>query len=480
MIAAGGLQATQYRLAHHYLNQLRKANTAFQRGNENRKYWVDQIEQDWGQINHWQRWSVQFPQDKTVDSRLALDYVLDGYEFLVMRLSLQERLRWLADGLAEATKLDDIHAECRVLYHLVTTCVDLNALSDAADYGAQLTLRAAHSDDTLDSGLSLCAQGLVLMQQTQYTEAYNSYQECLGIFEQFGDNALISAALWGLGSIVNRLGRPQEAYEHFTRQLQYAEEANRLSEICSALTAVANSLTAQDKFHEAEAYARRCATLCRSLGFHQYLMAALFLVGECAMELMQYNQMLASFDEAYQIAQSISHQRGIIHSTYCLGYAHFRLENNAQAIAKLQNALLLVRQINSPFMLETVLETLALVLAVNGDRENVLPILHEGLLLAQKLDTEREKVRCLMVAVMVSYLHGDYDQATLWTGRIYGKTILDTISFTPFLEKLEAAFQPEEFNRLLAEGKSYTLDSAVTEALVMLHMKLQGESALIQ
>lgn len=471
MIGSDGLQTVQYRLANHYLAQLRKANTAFQRGHENQRRWVNHVDLDWAQIKQWQQWAASRRIAGTAYPHLTINFVLDGYDLLEVRLTLHERVNWLKDALKEAQITNDTHAECLVLFRLVRTLVDLNALDDAEQYMLRLSERAPQSSDRLDTGRSLCSRGLVFLQKAKYSEAQECYQKSLIIFEEHRANALAGVALWGLGTIVHRLGQPQEAYHLHKRQLEYAEASNRVADMCSALTSIANSLTGQDKYAEAEVYARRCVTLCRSLGFRQFLMGALFIVGECAMELLRYDEMLAVFEEAYQTALTINHKRGIVHSLYCLSYAHFRLNNYAKAIDHLQRDLLNVQEVNSPFMLETIHETLALVLVCKGDDAAAIPVLREGLRLARELDSEREKVRCLMVAVMLCFLQGKFEKAALWAGLVYDKSIIDTLVFSPVLEKLEHALGSTAFQQLLHDGKQKKLDEVVAEALASLDAK---------
>ena len=52
----------QQRLASHYLDTLRRANAAINRGRGNRAYWYKRVEQDWGNIRLYEaalrRWTV--------------------------------------------------------------------------------------------------------------------------------------------------------------------------------------------------------------------------------------------------------------------------------------------------------------------------------------------------------------------------------------------------------------------------------------
>ena len=461
------LAAAEHRLAEHYLGKLCAANRTLRSGRQSSaQYGLKTLDLEWAQIKQWQAWSADLGDPERL--RLARDFVIEGYDVLLLRQTAQERADWLATALTAARRLGDTQAEGLILFRLVSESHNLSALDKAEAYAEQLFELARDSHDRLNLGRAFYAQGLVQAQHGLNAEAQSCYQQSLEIFEQLHDDQLVSEALWGLGTIANRLSQYEQGYDYFKRRLAIAEARGHISEICNALNSVATALVNMDEFAEAEVYARRCVALCRTLGYRQVLMAALFALGECALGLFHYNELLPSFEEALQIARGLGHQRAVCHSLYCLGYAHYRLGDYASALTCLAEALDLARQLAYPAILHEVLETLALVYLARKDRKRAEPTLCEALTLARQLDTERMKVRGLMGAAILWQLKGLPEQAAIWAGLVIDHTNYDEVLFDPVLAELEATLGAERCRTALAQGKRLGLDEVMAEVLGLL------------
>ena len=105
MVARETQYSVQHRLAHYYLKRLQAASSSVQRGEASRAYWMGQIEQDWAQIQHWQAWSAQAaPYDREA-AYLCIEFPLVGADFLTIRQSPEERLRWLEMALSLSSEI---------------------------------------------------------------------------------------------------------------------------------------------------------------------------------------------------------------------------------------------------------------------------------------------------------------------------------------------------------------------------------------
>ncbi len=116
MTTAPSFTVVLQRLAQHYLDTSRQANVAIHRGRGNRDYWYDRIDQDWGQIRHWQAWSASAPDADSSQAHICLNFSIAGLNVLRVRQSPPERITWLRQALVAARRTHSGAAERTILY----------------------------------------------------------------------------------------------------------------------------------------------------------------------------------------------------------------------------------------------------------------------------------------------------------------------------------------------------------------------------
>jgi tetratricopeptide (TPR) repeat protein len=457
------LPAAQYRLAQHYLDKLRAANHAFQRGRASATYALNVFEKEQAQINHWCGWAASRVVHDPESARLCIRFALDGYRILHIRQHPQMLSDHLKSALTAARQQGDTLAECALLFSLFRVHLTISDLDAASEY-THILLKVADSiHESLYRARAFFALGCVQEERGLYAEAKQNYLASLDIFEQHQAAEDMSAALNGLGSVELYVGNYTQAQAYFLRHLALAEASRQQSDIGRALFAVAQGYLGLDDSVSAKLYAERGVALCRMLNYKGMLCGGLLTLGACEIELGHLESASTYLEEGIQIARDIDSQRNVIHGLSTLGYTQFRLGCYPQALDILGEALEMARDMGQPRFVCNVLRNITNTHLMLGDLEVAQDKLREGLLLAQSLGSDYQKTKTLCSAVLLWKTRGWLEQAAVWSGLLFDKSDIDQPVFLPLFAELEAALGSERYQRLLAQGSAKSLDDAIAE-----------------
>jgi len=463
MIAEPAFQTAQVRLARYYLDRLRAAAATIRHGRASLTHGIHLLDQDWAHIQHWQAFSAQHCADDTHWTRLCKEFPLEGQEILRIRQHPAERVVWLETALAAAEQLNDIKAQCDLLFQLFAASFALSQLDEAEAHMQRLTGLADMASDRLYAARAVYAQACIYEERGQYPEARTCYQQCQQDFERLHADNDLSMALQGLGSVEIYTGQFEEALRYFLRHLALAEAAGQESDICRALLAVAQGYWGIEDFSKAEDYARRAVTLSRVLGYQAMHAGGLIALGDYAIERQDMNAAIAPLEEGIQVARRIGSQRNLIHGLSGLGYVWFRLAQYDKALAHFDEALSLARAAELPRFVCNVRRHQANTYLALNDLDEAQCALREGMELAIRLESDFQKKRTLSVAVMLWYRKGELETAARWAGILDGSTDVDAPVYEPVREAIEIALGQERYRQLFEAGKNMTLDDAVFE-----------------
>ena len=230
MTTALSLSTAQFRLARHYVDVMRRANAAIQRGHGNRAYWYNRIEQDWGQIRHWQTWSAEASEADREHSQVCLDFSIQGLEILRVRQSPPERIAWLRQALEVAQRIDDGAAERTILHELGHTYF-LIGEGDEAEQTAQHLLEIAEaSKDDFNIGRAWYVLGQVGIFRGTLDVAEDAFRKSVVLLERAEAEAELGRAFQGMGRTAMYRGDNQSAYDYFLRYLNIVEDSGREAE----------------------------------------------------------------------------------------------------------------------------------------------------------------------------------------------------------------------------------------------------------
>src|SRR5262245_49862939 len=160
-MTAVSLQTTQFRLARHYLNKLRTADTAVRHGQASAAYGLTLFDQEWEQIQLWHDWVAKRNGSDKESTRLCKEFPLAGLAVLANRNDAADQEKWLVTALEAARQLGDREAERTLCYELFMTCYRLGIPEKIDSYASQLLQLGEAAKDSLAVERALYGFGMV-------------------------------------------------------------------------------------------------------------------------------------------------------------------------------------------------------------------------------------------------------------------------------------------------------------------------------
>src|SRR5262245_7229541 len=158
---AVSLQSTQFRLARHYLNKLRAADTAVRHGQVSAAYGLTLFDQEWEQIRLWQGWAAKREGSDKESTLLCKEFPLAGLVILPIRNNAADHAGWLLTALDAARQLGDSEAERTLCFELFMTYYRLGVPEKIEYYTSQLLQLGEAAKDSLSIERALYGFGMV-------------------------------------------------------------------------------------------------------------------------------------------------------------------------------------------------------------------------------------------------------------------------------------------------------------------------------
>ncbi|MCC7208860.1 MAG: hypothetical protein IT323_16240, partial [Anaerolineae bacterium] len=216
------------------------------------------------------------------------------------------------------------------------------------------------------------------------------------------------------------------------------------------------------------AYIRRAISLCRTLGNRRLLSGALVTLGNWAVESGDVAAACDHYREALHIAREVAYRQNVIHTLSCLGYGEYRARAYDEALMHLAEGLALAEQPMQPRFVCNILRNMAFVRVARGEAAQACAVICRALRVAQSLNSDSQKARTMLGAVLLGLHMGAHEQAARWAGVIRDDPDADAALLDPACAELEAALGARRFQRALAQGRSMGLDTAVDDILAAL------------
>jgi len=456
-------RTTQIRLAQYYVRRLQFAVKAVMRGYESHADGLRAFDNDWLQISQWQAWSARHAVEDSDAARLCIQFALVGAEIFAIRQHPREYAQSLQAALSAALRLQDKKSECALYFYLYLTHSRMNALETAQRFAIQLFDLSREIGDDLHYGRALYALGQIAQEHGDYNEADRLHLQSHKVFEALDARHEMGRSLSSLGLSALFRGDYSRAYAYFSRYLQLAEVMGQQSQIAVALLLLGETTVRRGNLAEAKEHIERSVSISRSLEYRRILSASLTGLGDCLIESGDLDAGCAHLLEALDIAREIANQRNLIQTLSSLGYVHFRLKKHAVALQYLQEGLTLARRAGQLRLVCDMLRNRVYTRVALDDVSISLAQeeLSEALAIAQTLNSEYQKVRMLLAAMMLWQHKGRFAQSARWAGLIASSPHLDTNIFAYLCNILEGVLGPAEFNKMQLEGKALTLDIEV-------------------
>lgn len=463
MTLSPSLQTTQHRLARHYLNKLRTADTAYRRGQSSISYGLTLFDQEWEQIRHWQAWAAKQRASDDASAQLCKEFPLAGLEVMSNRCNAADHAVWLKAALESAQQFHDSEAECTLYYELAMIYYRLGTLERVEHLANQLLILGEAVSDLLSIQRAVHLLGVFAEERGRYAEAECYYQRALQLSMELGVDDERGRALNGLGAIAFYRGDYEKAYSYLSQQLELMEATGKKNKICHALISMGRILIGLKAYDRAEAYLQRAVSMCRTLGFRRLLGVGLLNLGESAAQQNQLETARNCFEEGIQAVRSTNTQRQVIRGLTMLGDIYMRLGDLPEALAHLQEGLHLARDAGLPRHICDLQRNLANTYLAMNDLDAARCALREALTLAQRLESSPQKVAAVSSAIAYFQRLGLHEQVALWE-----EPILDQPLREPTGREIEASLGDEAFKQALVQGKVRSLDEVVAQILGLL------------
>ncbi|HEX2623277.1 MAG TPA: hypothetical protein VHL11_24120, partial [Phototrophicaceae bacterium] len=204
-MTTASLKTAQYRLARHYLNKLRIADTAVRRGQASTAYGLTLFDQEWEQIRLWQGWTARHEHGDQERMELCKEFPLAGLEILANRNNAMDQADWLVTALEAAQQLSDHEAERTLCYELLMTYYRLGNPEKIEYFASQLLQLGEAAKDSLFIERAWFGFGLVAEERGMFVEAESYYQRALQLALELGGYPEIGQALNGLATVATYL-----------------------------------------------------------------------------------------------------------------------------------------------------------------------------------------------------------------------------------------------------------------------------------
>jgi len=340
-------EAARLRHSEHYINVLSLAEEYFLKGNEWILKGLQLFDKEKTNIFAGHSWAVKgLEGNHSAAIDLCESYPNAGVNVLDLRLSPDEKKRWLETALEACRKSDDRVAEEAHLGNLGSAYLNLGKPLKAIEFHEQALAISKEIGDRQGEGNHLGNLGNAYLNLGESRKAIEFYKEVLKISRELGDRRGEGAVLGNLGVAYYRLGKPRKAIEFYEQALKISREignrrgeGDHLSNLGNARLDLGKPLKAIEFYKQALAISKEIGDR-RSEGDHLgNLGVAYYRLGEPRKAIEFYEQALA-------ISKEIGDRRSEGDRLSNLGVAYSDLGESRKAIEFHEQALKISREIS--------------------------------------------------------------------------------------------------------------------------------------
>lgn len=261
-------------------------------------------------------------------------------------------------------------------YHRLARNLLLRAL-DQDEGRAPVPLRTAALD----------AAGYFLAITGELREARQKHEESLGLARERGDSQAAASALWRLGIVALREGRPEEAEALQRKSLEISRNGGRTLNLAGALNNLGTIAFDRGDYRLAESYWRETLDIDRELGSVNGLTMSLFNHARLARQTGEFARADTLLREARATAQRSGHSGNIAFALISLGDLYLDSDYE-QSRAFLEEALDIVRRAGYQRYTGIALAHLATLAIRQGHYDEARELLKESLILFNQIAEE--------------------------------------------------------------------------------------------
>ncbi|MEZ4669371.1 MAG: tetratricopeptide repeat protein [Anaerolineae bacterium] len=469
MTLAATVQSTQFRLARHYFEKIKRGNAAIQRRGVSSAFWLNQVDLDWQQIERWQQWAVSGMKHDPARARLCVSIALENYYLLRARLPNAVYLHWYEQALEAARSWNDSYSLCRLLYRLAESYSSMTEdLASAERYAQELAELARADGDLSNLGRALSVLGAVESTRGNYDQAETILKEALEHLENCNASEIEKAKvrLW-MGRIAVFRGNYALGYtEHMFYLYAYEAIKDELA-VAGILPSISGICLYLGNKAEAVQHATNAVDYGRRLGLRRQLPVSLICLAHAEKAMGQLDEARLHYAEALNTGKSLVNPSSVINTYYGWAQACFLAGDAEQALERLEEGLALAHQHRFPFRICEVACDKAMIHATRHELKAAADCLSEAIKQAQHLGTARYWVMVTSAIAVVAEQSGYYQAAAGWAGRVLGRPeLIDVMGlFAKSCQNLEAELGRNLYHKLTDAGREQTPDEFANDAL---------------
>lgn len=464
------LQATQLRLANHYLQKLRQASVVARHSYSQRDVAFSAMMQDWEQIAHWQAWAVAGTAQDAERARLAAAFPLGAEAALSVWQSPPRQLDWVRQALEAARALHDDAAELELLYQTAMLCLTVETLDEAAVYGAEFMALAVAANDTLTLGRAWYVQATLTFTRGDYTAAEHAFHQALPYFEASHAPAAELPYIWrGLARLAQFRGDYVQAEIGYRRHLDIAIESGSEQDVIDARIAISGVYLALRDYAAAETMAAQAVTQSRAHPRSRLFARSVLALAHAQKWLGKLEDACESYARAVTAARVVSPPSSLINALYGWGQALYMRGDPGAALQRFEEALPIARAVPHPLRICEVAHDSVFAHIACGDLAAARACLREACEVAQQLGTPHFLAKVVAAALTLAYHDGHAEQAAGWAAVVQDHAgNLHPSLFDPSVyTRIEAAIGSARYAELHAHGQQQPLAAAFEDVAAM-------------
>jgi tetratricopeptide (TPR) repeat protein len=471
MEQAQRLLAAQYRLAQHYLDELRTAQRTYEQGNENEAHALALFDREREQVKQWQAWAVAHAGQDEQAMALCSKYAGASPDIFKLRLLPQEYLSWLEAALAAARRLEDRRAE---VTHLLEICELSDIIMEyphTIDYAQQALTIARQIDDQSLLAQALIMGGLAARNQGNLEEAQAYFEQSLVLYETIGDRRGMAKTLDWLATLALTRRNNVAAQNYLEQNLVLFREMGDQNGIASCLNNLGFLAIRLGNYTIASDYLEQALALCHLIGDKLSISVGLTNLGTIAYYQGEYSIARNYFEQGLAAGRSAHIREREAIGLYKLGLVTMAQGDAFKAQGYFEESLAFSRYTTTGTLLPETLSNLAIVYMLLHQENLAYAILHEALEIASNPSVAHARLLVLVAAVRVWVLKGKSVQAATWLGLVENHPH-PAVKMTDIQRDVQAArtecaaaLTPEQFAAAWEEGKTLNLDTVIAEIL---------------
>jgi tetratricopeptide (TPR) repeat protein len=463
------LYAKQQRLAQHYLKRLHTARAVYSRGDDDNMVGLKTVEQDWGQIQHWQAWTAAHMEVSSGAAALCTAYPLEAGEMLDLLLTPAEHLVWCEAALHAARQVGDQHAELRHLLAIGELQTNLRqpdydeaAIQPILDLAQEL-----HDHDGLTQAQFL--MGRMLSNRSQFAEAHAYLSQALELSQQIGSPRQEARCWTALGHL---------AYDRreMSRSKEYHEQALRLYRQAGDKRAIANSRRIMGEFmrlegqHEqADRYLADSMQMLQNIGDRAATAQLYENMGLLAVSRGDYRAARQYFEDGLWRYRELGMSYEAAYMLIQIANLALEMEDYATAFALGSESSAVFRQLGAKREIANSLLMIAAYHWAVQETEKLRACLQEGLRLACEQSEPWLMQSYMIAAAGLHGLRGSPDRGAVLLGLAYTHRVSDTTLDDSWIKRgyqwLQTMLDPAKLQAAFERGKMLDLETTARDVL---------------